>query len=145
MATKMVNGSAVEMTAQEEADFIASRTLSLADAKAAKVLQIEARQAIAERAGFQYSGFDVGSDPDQMRRYIVLSKRIETAVIDGMSVSWRNNSLSIYDSTMIGDIEKAAGDHYVLCMDNAMALKEAVYVCTTVAQVDAIDINVGWP
>ena len=39
----------------------------------------------------------------------------------------------------------AAFDHVEACFDNAKTLVETLQACTTIAELDAVDITVGWP
>ena len=95
MATKMVNGVEVQMSAQEEADFEASRARTLVKAK------FDARRAIMAR-------FRAETDEESLLEVANPGARITAA------------------------------------RTNARTLWLSVKACTTVAEVDAVNLEAGW-
>lgn len=146
---KLVNGQPVEMTPEEEAAFETSRTPTLAQAKRTAREAIAARLAKAERNGFAFQAVRVASDADMLSRIAILAERARRAAADGETITVRlvaedDSALNLNRSEML-DLAKASGDHFIACSANARTLRQAVAAATTLAEVRAIDIGVGWP
>lgn len=143
MATKMVNGESVLMTAEEEAAFEESRQISLPQAKRAARERIRTLRDLAERS-FPYLG--AWYDASAAGRIAVLANRARISA-DGFPVrvvaldeSETNLSRVEYQA-----FEAALGTHLQACSAHANTLRQQVNAATTVAAVLAIDLEAGAP
>jgi hypothetical protein len=148
MATKMVNGVLVTMTAEEEAQFEADRTPTLAHAKKARKQAILVRWGMADAAGFTYQTKTIESDATNLARISVLASRARRALADSeaFSVVWvtaDDSTLTLNRAELI-DMDKAAGDFLKRMSDNARTLRQAVSAATDLAGVAAVNIEAGW-
>lgn len=143
MATKMVNGVLVEMTAEEEAAFEASRTPTLAQARRQWKDRIRDRRELAERT-FPYVG--ARYDASAAGRIAVLAN---AARISGAGFPVRVVALDDSETGLsraeYQAFEAALATHLQLCSANAQALRQAVQAAADVAAVRAIDVDAGWP
>ena len=143
MATRIVNGVLMEMTAEEEAAFEASRTPTLAQARRAAKAAIRDRRDQAERT-FPYLG--ARYDASAAGRIAVLAN---AARASGTGFPVRFVAL---DDTETGlsraemqAFETALATHLQACSANAQALRQAVQAAADVAAVRAVDVDAGWP
>ena len=121
----------------------------LGQAKRQKREGIASRLAQAERAGFVFQAARIASDADSLARISILALRAQRAKDDGQAISVRlvaadDTALTLNRQEML-DLAKAAGDHFLACSDNARTLRQAVAAATTAAEVDAVDLDSGWP
>lgn len=149
MATKIVNGVPVPMDAAEEAAFEASRTPTLQKAKRDLRDRLAARLARAERSGFSFQTVRVASDGDMLARIAILAERARRAVADSEAITVRlvaedDSALNLNRGEML-DLAKTAGDHFLACSANARTLRQAIAAAATLAEVEAVNINTGWP
>jgi hypothetical protein len=148
-ANKWVSGTVTPMDPAEEAEFESSRRLTLPQVKRAKKGAILVRLNEAERAGFTFQTKRIPSDADSLARISIIASRARRAQADGaaFSVVWfaDDDSALTLNRTELQDLDKAAGDHFKACSDNARTLRQAVSAAGTVAEVEAIDVNAGWP
>jgi hypothetical protein len=126
--------------------------------KPAKTLQRakqEAREAIihrwakAEGDGLAFQTKRIETDTDNISRIGVLARRARQAKDDGQPFPV---SLIAADETVLNLtraeillLDTALGDHFKACSDNARTLRQAVTAAATVAAVEAINIEAGWP
>jgi hypothetical protein len=143
MATIIRNGEVIELTAEQEAAFEASRTPTLTQAKRAARERIRALRDLAERS-FPYLG--VWYDASAAGRIAVLANRARISA-DGFPVravaldeSETNLSRVEYQA-----FEAALGTHLQACSAHANTLRQQVNAATTVAAVLAIDLEAGAP
>jgi hypothetical protein len=144
MATKIVNGDVVQMTAQEEAEFEASRTPTLSQARKEKKAQIKDRRELAERT-FPYLGvrYDVSTLAGRIAVLANAARQSGTGfpvrfvALDDSEVGLSRAEMQAF--------ELALATHLQACSANAKALRDAVQAASTPTAVQAIDIEAGWP
>jgi len=130
----------------------------LADAKIAKITAVKTLMETKFKAGHTYNGNPYQCSRDSqfeiMARfnYAVQSKaNAVTFPWSGQPENfdkWRDSNNVTQTFATPDDyiaFAKAINSHCNLLVLKAMALKDAINACTTIAQVDAIDINTGWP
>ena len=122
----------------------------IGQAKKRKREGIASRLAQAERAGFVFQqAARIASDADSLARVSILALRAQRAKDDGQAISVRlvavDDTALTLNRQEILDLAKAAGDHFLACSDNARTLRQAVAAATTAAEVDAVDLDSGWP
>lgn len=149
MATRMVNGSSVPMSPDEEAAFDAGRTPTLAQARRLMRLRIADRRALAESANFVHLGKAYGSGAADLARLSVLAERARAAKAAATPYSVRIVAADDSESAMNADeviaLEISAGDHFLACSANARVLRQAVAAAADVAAALSVDIGIGWP
>lgn len=143
MATKIVNDQVVQMSAEEEAAFEALRQVTLPQAKRAARERISDIRARAERK-FPYLG--AWYDASTAGRIAVLAN---CARISGAGFPVRVAALDETETNLsraeMQAFEAALGAHLQACSAYANTLRQQVNACTTVAEVQAVDLEVGVP
>jgi hypothetical protein len=143
MATKIVNGETVQMSAEEEAAFEAARTPTLNQAKRAARERIRERRDLAERT-FPYLG--VRYDASAAGRIAVLANAArQSGTGFPVRVVALDDSETNLSRAEMQAFETALAAHLQACSTNATTLRQAVNACTDVAAVRAVDIEAGWP
>lgn len=123
-------------------------TKQLAQAKQDARDAIIARWQQAESDGIAFQTKTFNTDAISLSRLGVLARRARQATLD--SVPFTIALLAADDSAVtlsrseILDLDKAVGDRFKALSDNARTLRQAVVAATTVAEVEAININAGW-
>ncbi len=144
MANKIVNGERVEMTAEEEAEFEAARTPSLAQAKRAARARIRERMDQAQRSGFVYAG--ARYDSANAGRIAVLANQARAGAggfpVRMLDLDGGDTALSRAE---IQAMELALDAHLKACSTNAKALLDATQAAADVAAVQAVNVEAGWP
>lgn len=142
---KLVNGEYIDLTTEEEAAFLAPKPL--AD------LKKERRDDLAEkRYRVETGGIVVGGEPiDTTDRSKVLingsyNLSLQNVETPGFAVPFKtvNGWVNIPASDMIA-IGSAVGWHVLNCFAREQELSALIAAATTNAEVEAIDIESGWP
>ena len=118
----------------------------LAHAKAALHEAVKARRDQAEWAGCTAAAGIVDTDPDSQRKIVgaVLAAQVQGA---SFSISWRmaDNSLAALDADGMTALGLAVSAHVEACQARKNALDEMIDAASAVEDLDAIDIDAGWP
>jgi hypothetical protein len=125
---KLVNGQLVDMTLDEEAAFEAGRAPTLQQARAGAIARVAARKAAAEAVGVVVIGKPYGTTPTAVARLAILATKPA------------NDPRRPAQPALL-----AVADRLADCDDREAELLAAIESAPTVAAVQAIDINVGWP
>lgn len=143
MASKIVNGEPVEMTAEEEAAFEASRMPRLNPAKDTARARIQELRERAERS-FPYSGKRY--DASSAGRIAMLANAARTSAqgfpvlevaTDGSETKLSRTEYQAFEAALIAQLQA--------CSARALALRDAVRTAVDVPAVQAIDLEAGWP
>lgn len=149
MATKIVNGVVVDMTAQDAAEFEAARAPALPQAKREARERIAERRARAETGGFAHLTVRYDSRGPDLARLAILGARARAAKAAAQPFTVRMAAADESESAMNADeliaLELSAGDHFVACSARARTLRQAVNTAVDVPAVLAVDIDIGWP
>lgn len=102
-----------------------------------------------EAEGFTYNGTRFQSDPRSADRIAnaALAATSALATSTAFSVSWsaEDNTVIALDAMGMLAMQGALTQHAAALHYYARSLKDQVRAQTTVAQLEAIDINAGWP
>lgn len=143
MATIIRNGELITLTAEEEAEFEASRTPTLSQARKAAKEAIRNRREQAERT-FPYLG--IRYDASAAGRIAVLANAarqsgtgfpVRIVALDDSEVGLSRAEMQAF--------EMALATHLQACSANAKSLRDQVQAAADVAAVRAIDVEAGWP
>jgi hypothetical protein len=143
MATIIRNSEVVELTAEEEAAFEASRRPVLSVAKKLKREAIRARRAQAELT-FPY--LSVRYDASEAGKIAVLANAARISAsgfpVRVVSVDEAETNLSRAEYQAF---EAALASHLQACSAHANTLRQAVNAAGDVAAALAVDVEAGWP
>ena len=98
-----------------------------------------------EEEDFVYGGVSISLTSETQARIDSAISGLERKPA-GTTVWWQTGTTFIeFDLPGLEALGVAAFDHVEACFDNAKTLVEALQACTTIAELDAVDITVGWP
>jgi hypothetical protein len=144
MATRMVNGESVVMTAEEEAAFEATRTPTLPQAKRAARERIRGLMEMAQRGGFVYAGARYDSRNAGMIAILANQARAGAGGFPVRMIDLDDGEAAL-SRAEVQAMEAALDAHLKLCSANAKTLRDAVAAAADVAAVRAVDLEAGWP
>lgn len=141
MSSKILNGKRVEMTSQEAAEFNAARVLSLDAAKNQKLLDLDRKAEVVRTGGIVINGGKIKTTDGAVARLLGTNVR---------QLSTRNVKVGMgkfvpMASADIKAIQEAVHDFIQACYDREAVLSAQILAATSAAEVDAIDIDAGWP
>lgn len=98
-----------------------------------------------EEVNFTYSGISLTLDSDTQSRINSAISGLERKP-EGTTVYWQTGTIfTQFDLTSLAALGVAAFDHIESCFNNSRTLVQSIQACTTIAEVDAVDITIGWP
>lgn len=128
-----------------DSDSIAlDRFETLEAAKVGRLAELAHRRWLAEHA-FTFGGSPLSLDDGTQQR---IGGAIQYLDISGeTSVRWQvaRGVFATFSAAQLNALGIAAGAHVQACFANVEILSEAIEACTTIAEVEAIDIEAGWP
>jgi hypothetical protein len=149
MATKIVNGVEVTMSAAEEAEFETERAPTLPQAKRLMRERIAKRRVLAEISGFTHLTTRYNSDVLSLARIANLADRARTAQANStpfnISVIAQDDTTNPMNAAAYIALQVSLGDHFLACSDNSKTLRQAVNQALDVPAVLAVDTELGWP
>lgn len=129
---------------------VPDETATLDAKKARKKGELSLRQTKAENGGCVTPLGRVQTDPDSRIKILGLFV-MASAAKSGGDTSWpqaftmEDNSEVAHDADQMMALSLAVGAYIVACHANAITLKGTIMACTTPEEVDAVDIETGWP
>ena len=141
MTTKILKKHGIsELTPEDSIAWLASHrpTPTLAELKADAQSRLASRRWQAETGGMMFNGTPVATD-DRSKALIYGAR--------GRSVKFKTASgqfapLSASETEALAD---AVADHVQACFDRESDLLDAINAAETVEELEAVDINTGWP
>ena len=98
-----------------------------------------------EEEDFVYGGVSISLTSETQARIDSAISGLERKPV-GTTVWWQSGTVfTQFDLPGLEALGVAAFDHVEACFDNAKTLVETLQACTTIAELDAVDITVGWP
>lgn len=144
MATKIVNGESIAMSADEEAAFEAERTPNLSQAKRAARARIRGLMETAQRGGFVYAGARYDSANAGLVAILANQARVGAGGFPVRMIDLDDGETAL-SRAEVQAMEAALDAHLKACSAHAKVLRDAVAAAVDVAAVRAIDIEAGWP
>lgn len=121
-------------------------TATLESKKARVKAQLRLRRDLAEWAGVTTPEGMVDSDPDSQRK---ISGTVTMAMLGGenFSIEWRmkDNSIVTLNAAQTIALGVAVGQHVAACQVNKNTIDSLIEACTTVEELQAVDLEEGWP
>lgn len=119
---------------------------SLTFFRAQRIEAVKARRDQAEWGGCATAFGRVDSDPDSQRK-VVGADRMAEKLGEAFSVAWtmQDNSSVVHDAVAMGAMALAVGIHVATCHAVGQAKRAAIAAAETVAAVEAVDLEEGWP
>lgn len=118
-------------------------SVDLATAKQIKKSQLAAKRWDVETGGMTVSGMTVSTDRDSQG--LVTGAAFAASLDDTYTVKWKTAGGFIdLDATGIIGIAQAMRAHVQGSFNREAVIASDIDDCTTIAQLDAIDINAGW-
>jgi hypothetical protein len=126
--------------------FVRPADIELSIAKAAFGERIKDKRNAVERAGCATPYGRIDTDADSQRK-IGGASTMALALGTQFTMSWRmaDNSIVTLNASQMIEVGVAAAQYVAACQANKNALDAAVQAATSVADLDAIDIEAGWP
>lgn len=119
-------------------------TRTLVEAKNIRIQEVSKRRR-DEEEDFVYGGVTIGLTSETQARIDSAISGLERKPA-GTTVWWQAGTVfTQFDLPGLEALGVAAFDHVEACFNNAKVLVELIQACTTIAEVDAVDITVGWP
>jgi hypothetical protein len=119
----------------------AARTFS--DAKTAKLTALAAKRYEVETGGVTVGGMTIMSDAVSQAKLTGAWLRVQRK--PSASIRWKGRDGWVtVGKAEIEALVDAVSDHVQTCFDNEYAHSEAINALTTIAAVDAYDIETGW-
>ena len=122
---------------------------TLSGTKAEAWLKVRARRDQAEAAGCNTALGRIDTDADSQRK---ISGAVQMALIaltagQSFSVGWtmHDNTTVEHDAQAMIDLGLAAGAHVATCHAVAVAKRALIMAASTIAEVEAVSIEDGWP
>ena len=117
----------------------------LDEVKQTALLNLSVRRKQAEEA-FVYSGMSIKLDEGTQSRIDGALNGLERKG-PGATVPWQISPgvFTEFDATTMEALALAAFDHVELCFENAKVIANQITGATTNAQVDQINLEIGWP
>lgn len=118
---------------------------TLETAKQIRLQDLKELRQSAEK-NLTWNGTSIYLDDKTQSRLDAGLKGIELAP-EGTTISWEVETGIFVDFNLatIQSLAYAAWDHVRLCFINAKNITGTINACTTIAEVDAVDIETGWP
>ena len=142
---KNVNGVNIQMTPAEEADFEASRTPSLAQAKSDLRARLRRRRQQAEAAGITVGAHPVPTDSEFVARLRSLKEWSDDNTGEAIQVERANGAFVSLTRAQLIAVAKAVAAHMRDCNEVEAAKATAVAALPDLAAVRAYDVDAGWP
>jgi hypothetical protein len=118
----------------------------LANLKRDTLAAIKQRRDIAEWGGCNTPLGRVNTDPDSQRK---ISGAVSMAMVlgDTFTVDWRmeDDSVETHDKDAMITMGVLVGQHVSLCQANKNVLDAAINGAASAADIEAIEIDAGWP
>lgn len=112
--------------------------------KVQKIQEVSKRRQ-EEEQDFVYGGAAISLDSDTQARIDSAISGLERKP-PGSTIWWQSGTtFTQFDLSGLEALGVAAFDHVEACFSNVKVLVEALQACTTIAELDAVDITVGWP
>lgn len=154
---RMVDGELVEMTPEEEAEWVAqadaAAAAELVELRGARKDQVDQERERRLAAGFPVPDTDKHIQLDPISRANLNGAHsLAKDVLDGLvtwpaDFAWRctdNTFLLIREPTTMIEIAQTALAYYNAAMKTAWQHKDAIEVLVTAEEIEAYDITTGW-
>ena len=125
-------------------DWVVTDPRTLESAKDMRIQEVSKRRR-DEEEDFVYGGVTIGLTSETQARIDSAISGLERKPA-GTTVWWQAGTVfTQFDLPGLEALGVAAFDHVEACFNNAKTIVESIQACTTIAEVDAIDITIGWP
>jgi hypothetical protein len=126
-----------------------SRPLTLEEAKAQKIIDINTKRDQLEASGFTYKGKVFDSDERSVQRINTAVQAAQIAALNGQTffIVWtcQDNTTMTFEGTEILALPVALALHANALHEFAKGLKAAVTAATNISDLNTLNINEGWP
>jgi hypothetical protein len=118
---------------------------TLAELKTKKLSDLADLRWQKETGGTTFAGIEIATDAVSQTKYIgaVVGAQMDPSA----SLKWKisNGSFVTLDAAQIVNVAMAVRAHVQACFDNEADLRVLIEAAETQEELDAIDINTGWP
>lgn len=134
-----------EILSWDGAQWVVTDPRTLETAKQIRLLDLKGVRQSAEK-NFIWNGTEIYLDDKTQSRLDAGLKGLELSAANTI-ISWEVTTGVFVDFNLASmqSLALAAWDHVRLCFINAKSITTAINACTTIAEVDAVDIDIGWP
>lgn len=145
MATKLVNGVRVTLSAQEEADLEASRTPTLAQAKRAKVEALRSVREDKLNADLTVGAKTIDITPEFRAQLRELQAYSDANPSDPLTVFTANGKAVDVTRAQLVAVNTALHNRMKLINDAAKVKADTIEAAGDLAAVAAVNLDQGWP
>ena len=141
---KIVNGVMVELTHEEEADYLAAQLIPFAQQKERKLSDLAALRYQHETAGITLSGMQI--ETDRQSQALITGAWSFAQLNPSVLIDWKGvNGWIQIDAATVNVIAGAVATHVQSCFSNERALSEAIDNAADEFELNQVDLTIGWP
>ena len=141
---KIVNGVMVELTPEEEADYLAAQLIPFAQQKERKLSDLAALRYQHETAGITLSGMQI--ETDRQSQALITGAWSFAQLNPAVLIDWKGvNGWIQIDAATVNVIAGAVATHVQACFSNERLHAEAINALATSEEVADYDMTAGWP
>jgi len=141
---KLVNGILIELTPEEEAEWLDAQVVSPDEVKARRISELASYRFQKETAGITLSGMTI--ETDRQSQALITGAWSFSQLNPAVLVDWKAESGWIQiDAATIAGIAGAVAAHVQACFSAERVHAEAIAALETSEEVAAYDLTTGWP
>ncbi len=118
---------------------------TLEEVRAAKIAALAAKRWEKETGGMIFNAMPLATDAVSQTKYIGAVVGAQMDPLSTMKWKLSNGTFVTLDATAIVAVAMAVRAHVQACFDNEADIKLLIEAADTVAEIDAIDLDDGWP
>jgi len=141
---KLVNGILIELTPEEEAEWLDAQVVSPDEVKARRISELASYRFQKETAGITLSGMTI--ETDRQSQALITGAWSFSQLNPAVLVDWKAESGWIQiDAATIAGIAGAVAAHVQACFSAERIHAEAIAALETSEAVTGYDLTTGWP
>ena len=141
---KIVNGVMVELTHEEEADYLAAQLIPFAQQKERKLSDLAALRYQHETSGITLNGMQI--ETDRQSQALITGAWSFAQLNPSVLIDWKGvNGWIQIDAATVNVIAGAVATHVQACFTNERLHAEAINALATSEEVADYDMTAGWP
>lgn len=115
------------------------------EVKQEKIRDLEQKMVEEESNGTTYNSYRFATDKDSQIKYLgILVSSMMDPTFTTQFKTMDNEYVTLTNTDVVG-LSMQVKSHIQACYDNDASILEQINAATTVEEIDAIDVSVGWP
>lgn len=141
---KLVNGILIELTPDEEAEWLAAQVVSIDEVKSRKISELAALRYQKETDGIIINGMTI--ETDRQSQALITGAWSISQINPTILIDWKGvNGWIQIDAATITAIAGSVAAHVQSCFSTERLHAEAIAALETSEEVAAYDLTTGWP